>query len=231
MTTLMEYNVGHGLCHAWYTRRFFQSVRVMEEKRPHAGLGLSSYVQWTSPIRRFSDLQVHAAVKRYIRRRAILQEMHKHVQSNPQADDLADGNGYTIPGSITEMDIGLPAECIQDGRLVRQVHKYEIDADINYMEKIGLIGVIRKLQRESQQYWTYEYIARLVANQPHKEFAGLVLGCVDAEKHQYAIYLYELGLEHKMSFPSSMDSGIHLLLRVDKVAPKHGQLVFVRTNS
>lgn len=58
LMSLLEYNVGGGLCHAWYVRRFLQNVRVTEQQAPHAGLGLKSYVQWTSPIRRLSDLHV-----------------------------------------------------------------------------------------------------------------------------------------------------------------------------
>jgi exoribonuclease R len=218
MMDLLEYNVGGGYCHAWYTRRFFSSVRVTEQRLPHAGLGLQSYVQWTSPIRRFSDLQVHCAVKRYLRRRRILEWIRQ-------------GTITTIPMNITAMDLGLPDGCIQDGKFVIHVDRMDIDGDINYLENIGLMGVVRKFQREAQQYWMYEYIRRLVYCNPNKEFTAVILGCVDAEKHQYAIYVYELGLEHRMTFPARMDAGVSLILRVDKVAPKHAQLIFVRTNS
>jgi exoribonuclease II len=44
--------------HAWYARRFFNKVSVSEETGPHYGMGLDCYVQWTSPIRRLTDLQV-----------------------------------------------------------------------------------------------------------------------------------------------------------------------------
>jgi hypothetical protein len=44
--------------HAWYARRFFNKVVVSEETGPHYGMGLDCYVQWTSPIRRLTDLQV-----------------------------------------------------------------------------------------------------------------------------------------------------------------------------
>jgi exoribonuclease II len=44
--------------HAWYARRFFNKVIVSEEIGPHYGMGLDCYVQWSSPIRRFTDLQV-----------------------------------------------------------------------------------------------------------------------------------------------------------------------------
>lgn len=44
--------------HAWYARRFFNKVVVSEEIGPHFGMGLDCYIQWSSPIRRLTDLQV-----------------------------------------------------------------------------------------------------------------------------------------------------------------------------
>ena len=58
---LLQYK--HGYCHAWFARRFLSPVEIGPEPKPHFGLGIDCYVQWTSPIRRFGDLQVHAAVK------------------------------------------------------------------------------------------------------------------------------------------------------------------------
>ena len=49
---------GGGFCHAWYARRFFKPVTVSDMDKPHYGLGLDCYVQWSSPIRRLGDLQV-----------------------------------------------------------------------------------------------------------------------------------------------------------------------------
>ena len=51
--------VGGGYCAAWYMRRFSTPVSVSSEPLPHAAMGLDCYVQWTSPIRRYSDLQVN----------------------------------------------------------------------------------------------------------------------------------------------------------------------------
>ena len=44
--------------HAWYARRFFNKVNVSEVHGPHFGMGLDCYVQWSSPIRRITDVQV-----------------------------------------------------------------------------------------------------------------------------------------------------------------------------
>lgn len=56
MDFLLEMNKRYP--HAWYARRFFNKVTVSEEPGPHFGMGLDCYVQWTSPIRRLTDLQV-----------------------------------------------------------------------------------------------------------------------------------------------------------------------------
>lgn len=55
--------------YAWYIRRFLSPVIVQTTPAPHAGLGVPVYVQWTSPIRRFGDLQMHSVLKEYLRRR------------------------------------------------------------------------------------------------------------------------------------------------------------------
>ncbi|KAL3940251.1 MAG: hypothetical protein SGARI_001057, partial [Bacillariaceae sp.] len=88
---LLEYNIGDGYCHAWYARRFFSPVKVTPYFDGHSGLGLECYVQWTSPIRRFQDLQVHAVVKRYLRRKKVTELLE---------------NGESIPSSITPTDLG-----------------------------------------------------------------------------------------------------------------------------
>jgi exoribonuclease-2 len=57
MVDLLENDIGDGFCHAWYARRFLSRPDITPDARPHSGLGLECYVQWTSPIRRFQDLQ------------------------------------------------------------------------------------------------------------------------------------------------------------------------------
>ena len=58
------YNMGKRYPHAWYARRFFNKVVVSEEPGPHFGMGLDCYVQWSSPIRRITDLQVRSNFSR-----------------------------------------------------------------------------------------------------------------------------------------------------------------------
>ena len=217
MMDLLECNAGYGFCHAWYTRRFLSSVSVSEMVQPHYGLGLECYVQWSSPIRRFSDLQVHAAVKRYLRRRNVY-ERHERGQCIPQGITARD---LGVPDSVVDCDSGmLTAEAITADML---------DQDIDYMEGSGLVGAARALQRQSQQYWLFEYIRRQTVENRDKVYNAIVLGCVDPEKQQYAIYVKELGLEHRYSAPGgNIQIGADVQLKVDHVLPRSGILRFVR---
>ena len=52
-----------GSARAWAICRTMSRSEVSLEPLPHAGLGLSAYVQATSPIRRYSDLIVHYQIK------------------------------------------------------------------------------------------------------------------------------------------------------------------------
>jgi hypothetical protein len=191
---------------------------VTEWLQPHAGLGLQCYVQWTSPIRRFSDLQTHASVKRYLRRKRIHEMMQKgsKVPSGLRSSDL--GWATDFHNQISKEEGGLPVVWARD----------DLDQDLDFLEGIGLIGASRTLQRQSQQYWLYEHVRRLRDEDPDTTFTALVLGCVDQVKRQYAIYVYELGLEHRFTSPGKLNIGITLPMKVDKVSPRAGILSFVR---
>jgi exoribonuclease-2 len=54
-------------CRAKAYYRFMSAASVTSSHAPHWGLGLNSYVQWSSPIRRFNDLAVHYQVKKWLR--------------------------------------------------------------------------------------------------------------------------------------------------------------------
>lgn len=213
---LLEYNVGGGYCHSWYARRFLEPVKVTETRLPHSGLGLGSYVQWTSPIRRFGDLQVHACVKRFIRREKVFELI---------------GDGKPLPIGLGASDLGFEPSIwkANEGLLAEIVNANMLDRDINYLEGLGLVGAARTLQRQSQQYWQFEYVRRQKEIDPEKTYEALVLGCVDPEKGQFSIYVYELGLEHRYTFPGRrLDPGMKLHLRVDNVVPRSGILYFVQ---
>jgi exoribonuclease R len=215
MIDLLETNAGNLFCHAWYARRFLEKVTVTEDPTPHSGLGLDSYVQWSSPIRRFSDLQVHAAVKRFLRRRKVYELLRR---------------GELIPEGISAVDLGISRGILENGTLREvAITSYDLDNDLNYMDGIGLIAAGKKLQRQSQQYWLYEYIRRLKESNSDTSFSAVVLGCVDPEKYQFAIYVKELGLEHHYVSPAGrLEPGAEFRVKVENVTPRAGLLSFVR---
>ena len=136
---LQEHNLGDGYCHAWYNRRFLTPVQITEDVMPHYGLGLGCYVQWTSPIRRFGDLQTHASVKRFLRRQKLF--------------EILDA-GLDIPSSISSSDVGFNISSFQDGWGESNLHNdISFDADIDFKKGSGLLGVARRVQRMSQKYW------------------------------------------------------------------------------
>ena len=215
MEDLRESNIGGGLCYAWYARRFLLPVKVSEHAFPHSGLGLDCYVQWTSPIRRFSDLQTHTSVKRVLRRKRAAELLR---------------NGETIPSSLLPVDFGWSFEDWPDKlEGLAELSEDDLDQDINYFQGIGLIGAARTLQRQSQQYWLFEYIDRANKRGSNIAYTAVVLGCVDPERQQYAIYVYELGLEHRYTSPCRLDPGDRLRLSIESVYPRFGLLSFVRS--
>ncbi|KAL7458873.1 hypothetical protein ACHAWC_010570 [Mediolabrus comicus] len=160
------YNMGKRYPHAWYARRFFNRVDVSEEPGPHFGMGLDCYVQWSSPIRRITDLQSQEGTK-------------------------------------------------------------EIDP-IDYTSGLGMIFAGRPVQSSSSNYWLFEYIRRLVNNTDEEVmFESVVLGCTNKDRFQYAVYIYELGLEHRyLSEIGKLDEGKKLWLKVASVNPKMELLTF-----
>lgn len=219
MNNLAEYNVGGGYCYSWYCRRFLSPVKVTETCAPHSGLGLAAYVQWTSPIRRYSDLLVHNSVKLYLRRQRI-QKLLSEGNSLEELDLIPDDiGGCPLPNS--------------DGN-----GKWDtlfVD-DIDFREGGGLVGASRMLQRNSEQYWLFEHIRRTTETNPEKVWDALVLGYIGSggqakSKKQFAIYIYELGFEYKISSPINLSNGVELKLRVSVISPRAGQLSFVRVNA
>jgi exoribonuclease-2 len=211
MMDLLEYNVGGGYCHAWYSRRFLSPVKTTQFANPHSGLGLDCYVQWTSPIRRFQDLQAHAAIKRYVRRRRVLELI---------------ANGGSVPSTITRDDLGCDFSIKDDGAV--ELDLESADKDIDYDDRTKLLGPGRFVMKSSQKYWLLEYIRRLYESDPGLELEALVLGCVFPAKRQYAIYIYELGLEWRYSSPVNIQSGNTFKVRIGNIIPQNGQLTFVR---
>lgn len=224
--------------HAWYARRFFNKVIVSEEIGPHFGMGLDCYVQWSSPIRRLTDLQVkilyclvlvcyissihrncfllehgllvqvHSALKRYLRRKRVNELLQE---------------GLPIPSDISSMDLGYDISTIK-----QTPSSLNAIDPIDYTSGLGMIFAGRPIQSSSSTYWLFEYIRRLI-DESHQEvmFESIILGCVNKERFQYAIYVYELGLEHRyLSETGRLDEGQKLWLKVTSVNPRMELLTF-----
>ena len=120
-----------------YARRFLNPVKVEEIAACHSGLGLDCYAQWTSPIRRFGDLQVHSAVKRHLRRQRLVDILKV---------------GGSIPPALTPLDLGCDISTLSNNEAISKLVS-TTDDDLDYSEGSSLVGVARRLQRSSQRYW------------------------------------------------------------------------------
>jgi len=200
--------------HAWYARRFFNKVTVSEEPGPHFGMGLDSYVQWTSPIRRLTDLQVHSALKRYLRRKRVNELLR---------------DGSPIPSEVSSMDLGYKMSEIQQQQTTKNDNIIRAIDPIDYTSGLGMIFAGRPVQSSSTNYWLFEHIRRLVKENGEDEvmFESIVLGCVNPDRLQYAVYVYELGLEHRyLSESGELGVGKRLWLKVVFVNPRTELLTF-----
>ena len=231
--------------HAWYARRFFNKVIISSKPGPHFGMGLDHYVQWTSPIRRLTDLQVcfvllfafltiasslwapcetpehlfmchipqvHSSLKQYLRRKQVNELLQK---------------GLPIPSGLSSIDLGYDISTIQQTKTSTSNNVPAIDP-IDYKSGLGMIFASRPVQFSSSNYWLYEYIRQLV-NKSDDEimFESIVLGCVNSDRYQYAIYVYELGLEHRyLSESGKLEEGRKVWLKVLSVNPRMELLTF-----
>jgi Exoribonuclease R len=209
-----------GYCHAWYARRFFEPIRMKDEPLPHHGLGIECYVQWSSPIRRLCDLQVHASVKRFLRRHRV---------------NLFMEAGRPIPDSLTAFDLGcdIPRHVTSSKNEEGIYAEYSIErnfdeAAINYKKGSGFINAARMVQKKSKEYWLFEYVRRQVEECDMEiVYETTVLACIDPRRGQYAIYVHKLGLEHRyVSEQGELKIGEKLWLKVSNVQPRLGLLTF-----
>ena len=202
MDMLRDNHVGGGYCQAWYARRFFYPVKISDEPSNHYGLGLESYVQWSSPIRRFLDLQAHAAIKRYLR----IEKINSLLQQN-----------QSLPTNLRSSDIGgiaLPTDSISTTST-----STELDL-INVKEGMAYVSAVRLLQRQSEEYWLHQYAQEKLMD---SDLECLVLACVDPVRLQYAIYIYELGWEQKyLSDIGELSIGSRITLKIQSIQPRMG---------
>ena len=129
------------------------------------------------------------------------------------------------------MDLGydLSSKAIQE-KLKSDISSIqESELTIDYNEGMALFRAGRPLQRNARLYWLYEYIRKLMIQNPNQEvaFECVVLGCIDSDRDLYAIYVHELGLEHKyLSEIGSLLPGHSFWLKVKSVNPRTGVLSF-----
>lgn len=212
MMDLLENNIGGGYCHAWYSRRFLTPAKVTPDANPHSGLGLACYVQWTSPIRRFQDLQVHSAVKRFIRRKKVFELLK---------------DGQQVPTGITAEDLGCELPSLnEDGTM--ELNPEDIDKDIDYSDRTKLLRPATFVMRNSNKFWMLEYIRRIKESDPQRTLEVLVLGCINPQKRQYAVFIYDLGLEWRYNSPVGIQAGDRFKARLGNVLPQNGQMTLVR---
>jgi hypothetical protein len=100
-------------------------------------------------------------------------------------------NGVKIPSEITSFDLGYDISIFDQEN---QGSRMKTVDPIDYKSGLGQIFAARPIQTSSANFWLFEYIRRRVeGNDSDVMFESVVLGCVDKERFQYAIYVYELG--------------------------------------
>lgn len=144
--------------------------------------------------------------------------MKQYLRYNRVRDIIREGG--QIHPEITSADIG--AHIMNSRENVGQV----IDP-IDFNEGSSFARASRPLSRSSHQYWLYEYVRTKMKQQRHGDpqlsFDCTVLGCVDESRHQYAIFIHELGLEHRyLSEKGRLAPGERIKLQVLSVNPRHG---------
>ena len=94
-----------------------------------------------------------------------------------------------LPSGVTSLDLGCDITHLKPGKSDIK----EIDP-INYKSGLGMIFAARPIQTSSTNFWLFEYIRRRIDESDNEVmFECEVLGCVDYDRFQYAIYVYELG--------------------------------------
>lgn len=77
---------------------------------------------------------------------------------------------------------------------VKESFEFHTVDHIDYSSGLGMIFAARPIQSSSSNYWHLEYIRRLVDESVDEVmFESVVLGCVNPERFQYAVYVYALG--------------------------------------
>lgn len=154
---------------------------------------------------------MHTIIKRYLRRKKLIQMM----------DD-----GVAMPLGITDDDVGCDSRIFRGGAMSFKLRNTSFDMDIDFTDHFGTMKSARRVQRSSQTYWILEFIRRMDRG---RNFEVVVLGCRNPARKQYAVYIYELGLEWTYSSPvGNLTSGTRFVVQATNVLPHNGQMTLVR---
>mmetsp|Transcript_19401 Transcript_19401/g.58625 ORF Transcript_19401/g.58625 Transcript_19401/m.58625 type:complete len:909 (+) Transcript_19401:129-2855(+) len=112
-----------GICRAVAVRNCMKrSVTTVEPGTPHAALGLPAYVQFTSPIRRYTDLLAHYQVKAHLRGEqppfSAAQMLGMLEGSGPQARELMAASRAAESYWLAHYFAVQPRNMLYDGQLV-----------------------------------------------------------------------------------------------------------------
>ena len=98
-----------------------------------------------------------------------------------------------IPSEITNVDLGYDLSHLRSNTEAPVLSKKLVDP-IDYSSGLGMIFAARPIQSSSTNFWLFEYVRRKVEGKENEVmFESIILGCVNKERFQYAVYLYELG--------------------------------------
>ena len=242
---------GHHYSQAWAARRLFGAATISSRPLPHFGMGLDCYVRWTSPIRRFGDIQVHSVVKRSLRRSAINNLMRI---------------GERLPEGITSAKLGCPVpRCINvvdddaETKMRYVVGEYDEETakremwDVDHKWGAGYERAVFQAQESSRSYWFCEYVRtrekeekRSIDDEDVQDnteneaengggsvvYDAIVLGCTDQRRNKYVVYLPELGLEwsYLSGTTGELQVGQNLRLVVENINPVSGIMTFNLAN-
>ena len=85
--------IPEGICQDMAMRSTMTSSTIGSTPRPHYSLGLNAYVQFTSPIRRYTDMLAHYQIKAHLRGDPLPFDA-------PTLDDIIENVGDTVGGAI-----------------------------------------------------------------------------------------------------------------------------------
>ena len=98
----------------------------------HFGLGFDEYAHFTSPIRRYPDLQVHRAIKRALRQRS------RPAASSSRLNELCALGEHCSQKELAAERAGMDYVARQVGRLLRSKQGMEAEGIISGMSKGGM---------------------------------------------------------------------------------------------